>query len=73
MHFQTGPSDLSAGAPRGEMNISAAEGPHPNNHESTKEGTRRLAEFYLAHWREEHLAAILPTLRRYAVIAPEET
>ena len=73
MHFQTEPSDLSEGVPRGEMDISAAGGPDHNDHENTKGGTRRLAEFYLAHWPEDQLAAILPTLRRYAVIAPEET
>ncbi len=72
MHFQTGPSDLSTGARPGKAEVSAAPGAQ-DNHDSTRQATRRLAQFYLAHWPEEQVAAILPALRRYAVITPDET
>ena len=72
MHFQTGPSDLSKSVRPDEAAAPATRGTR-DHHETAQNATRRLAQFYLAHWPEDRLAAILPTLRRYAVIGPEET
>ena len=70
MQSETGPSDLSNG---GKHALGQAPGlsRHHDNPDNTKGGTRRLAMFYLAHWPDESLAAIMPTLRQYALIPPE--
>ncbi len=71
MQSHTGPPKLSNGAGLVDPNTPAPSH-HDNTADNTKGGLRRLAMFYLAHWGDERLAAIIPTLRRYAVI-PLET
>ncbi|NQU45075.1 hypothetical protein HQ520_17460 [bacterium] len=70
MQSHSGPPDLSDDAGRVDPTGSAPSR-YDNNTDNTKGGTRRLAMFYLAHWPDDSLAAIIPTLRQYAVIPQE--
>ena len=67
MHVQTGPVDL----PGRDQYVKTNTPGRDRHHDNLEDGMRRLALFYLAHWPHDRLAAIMPTLRKHAVIPPE--